>query len=308
MNSDSAVMVPPVNARRNWPGIVWIVGLHIGALFAPFTFTWSGLVVFGILYVIAGMGITVGYHRLLTHRSFHVSRPLEYLFTMCGLMANEGGPIRWVSNHRRHHTHSDEPGDPHSPKNGFWWSHMRWWSYDDEVADGPVENLHNVKDLVRDPVQRGFQRYHYMIPISAAFLVYFGGEWWSGSGVSWLVWGMFLRTVLVMHSTWFVNSAAHVWGYKNFETKDDSRNLWWVAALTFGEGWHNNHHAHQRSARHGLRWWEVDVSYGFIRMLSFFGLANHIHVAPTPKAKEGSRRSVWRVLRPHRNSSLRKVG
>ena len=130
------------------------------------------------------------------------------------------------------------------------------------------------------------------------------GVWIGGTHVHHLVWGIFLRTVFVMHSTWFVNSAAHVWGYKNFETGDDSRNLWWVAALTFGEGWHNNHHAHQRSARHGLRWWEVDVSYGFIRLLSFFGLAKHIHVAPTPKAKEGSRRSVWRVLRPRRNSSL----
>jgi fatty-acid desaturase len=301
MSVDTVSAVAPVRPRWNWAGVIWIGGLHIGALLAPFTFSWSGLVVFFTLYVIAGLGITVGYHRMLTHRSFHTFRPIEYLFTLFGLLANEGGPITWVANHRRHHTHSDEENDPHSPKvKGFWWAHVGWWATD-EVVDHS-----NVKDLTRDPVHRFFQRFHFVFPILAAIGLYFAGEWWGEVGLSWVVWGIFLRTIFVMHTTWLVNSAAHMWGYKNFETKDDSRNLWWVAALTFGEGWHNNHHAHQRSARHGLRWWEIDVSYMVIRGLSFFGLAKHIHVAPNPAAKEGSRWSVWRVLRPRRNSSLRK--
>ncbi|MCU0704366.1 MAG: fatty acid desaturase [Fimbriiglobus sp.] len=288
-----------------WPTTLWIGGLHLAALAAPFFFTWSGLVLFGVLYVLTGLGITLGYHRLLTHRSFHTIKPVEYLFTLFGVLANQEGPLGWASNHRKHHTHSDEDGDPHSPEHGFWWAHFGWLTRPERIDE--ERKLFNVKDLAKDPVLRFFERFHWVFPIVLGVVLYFLGELWSGSGVSWVLWGVAFRTVFVYHATWLVNSAAHKWGYRGFETTDKSRNLWWVAMLTFGEGWHNNHHAHQRSAAHGLRWWEVDVTYMIIRGMAWIGLARDIHVSPKPKAKPGSRKSVWRILWPKKGRRMRKV-
>lgn len=292
--------------------MVWIAGLHLAALAAPFFFTWSGLVVFGSLYVITGLGITLGYHRLLTHRSFQTNKVIEFLLTLSGVLANQDGPLTWVGTHRKHHTHSDEPEDPHSPEHGFWWAHFGWWMRP-EPRD-PNRTLFNVKDLARDPMHRMFERLHWLFPILLAGLLYAGGELWSwlgsgttlgsGSGLSWVLWGVAARTVFVYHATWLVNSAAHKWGYRGFNTSDKSRNLWWVALVTFGEGWHNNHHAHQRSAAHGLRWWEVDITYMIIRSMAWMGLARDIHVSPKPKAKPGSRKSVWRILWPKKGRRL----
>lgn len=282
--------------------MLWIAGLHLGACAAPFTFTWSGLVVFAALYVVTGLGITLGYHRLLTHRSFHTNRVVEFLLTLSGVLANQDGPLTWVGTHRKHHTHSDEPEDPHSPEHGFWWSHFGWWMRP-EPRD-TTRDFFNVKDLARDPMHRMFERFHWLFPILLAGVLYGLGELWSGSGLSWVVWGVAARTVFVYHATWLVNSAAHKWGYQGFETGDKSRNLWWVALVTFGEGWHNNHHAHQRSAAHGLRWWEVDITYMIIRGMAWLGLARDIHVSPKPKAKPGSRKSVWRVLWPKKGRRL----
>src|SRR5262249_35742087 len=123
------------------------------------------------------------------------------------------------------------------------------------------------------------------------------GELWDGVGLSWLIWGIFVRTTLLFHATWLVNSATHIWGYRNFETRDLSTNLWWVALLSLGEGWHNNHHAYQRSARHGLRWWEFDFTFLTIRALSLVGLAKEIHLAPSPKEPSAKR---YRILRPRK--------
>jgi stearoyl-CoA desaturase (delta-9 desaturase) len=296
----SSQPLPPSPAqekrRLGWASLLWIGGLHLAALAAPFVFTWSGLVVFAAMYVVTGLGITLGYHRLLTHRSFHTNRVVEYLLTLCGVLANQDGPLSWASTHRRHHTHSDDDGDPHSPAHGFWWSHVGWWLRPETVE--PDRQFFNVKDLARDPVMRLFERWHWVFPLLLAAVLYFLGEVWSGSGLSWVLWGVAARTVFVYHATWLVNSAAHKWGYQGFDTGDRSRNLWWVAVLTFGEGWHNNHHAHQRSAAHGLRWWEFDPTYLVIRAMAWMGLARDIHVSPKPKAKPGSRKSVWRILWP----------
>ena len=288
---------------------MWIAGLHLAACAAPFTFTWSGLVVFGILYVITGLGITLGYHRLLTHRSFHTNRVVEFLLTLSGVLANQDGPLTWVGTHRKHHTHSDEHDDPHSPEHGFWWSHFGWWMRP-EPRDAN-RDFFNVKDLARDPMHRMFERFHWLFPLLLAGVLYGLGELWSGqgqlgsgSGLSWVIWGVAARTVFVYHATWLVNSAAHTWGYQGFQTGDKSRNLWWVALVTFGEGWHNNHHAHQRSAAHGLRWWEFDITYMLIRSMAWLGLARDIHVSPKPKAKPGSRKSVWRILWPKKGRRL----
>jgi stearoyl-CoA desaturase (delta-9 desaturase) len=262
------------------------------------------LAVFGLLYLLTGLGITLGYHRLLTHRSFHTNKAAEYFWAVCGVLANESGPLQWAANHRRHHTHSDEHDDPHSPRHGFWWSHFGWLFREDPMSLREDQGFYNVKDLIRDRGLVFLQRYHWVFPVLLTMVLYAVGELWLGEGLSWVVWGVFFRTAFVYHATWLVNSATHVWGYRNFATGDRSRNLWWVAALTFGEGWHNNHHAHQRSARHGLRWWEIDVTYLVIRLMAWVGLARNIHVAPKPNAKPGSRRSVWRVLWPKKGRRL----
>ena len=210
------------------------------------------------------------YHRLLTHRSF-ATRPrwLEYVLTAIGCCASEGGAVGWVADHRKHHAHSDLDHDVHSPNRGFAWAHMLWWMTPDGTSYHTPEYLRKVGSRPvqgsRSPVD---ERYSLIFPILLFVALYVLG------GMSWLIWGGFVRTIFVLHTTWLVNSATHVWGYRTYETRDDSTNLWWVAVLTYGEGWHNNHHAFQTSSRHGFRWWEVDMTYVAIRVLSVVGIAH----------------------------------
>ncbi len=258
-----------------WPAVIWILFLHGAALFAfvPAYFSWSGVILCVFLHwVTGGIGITMTYHRLLTHRSFAV-RPswLEYVLTAIGCMASEGGAIGWVSDHRRHHAFSDEEFDVHTPKRGFGWAHMFWWMTPD------INSIHSdayyerwAPDLQGDRIHRFLDRWHIVFPIALFGVLYLAG------GLSWLIWGGFVRSVLVLHSTWLVNSATHVWGYRSHETRDNSTNLWWVAIITYGEGWHNNHHAFQTSARHGLAWWEIDMTYLAIKAMSLVGMAYNI--------------------------------
>ncbi len=254
--------------------------IQTGVVLAPFTFSWSGLGICLALYLATGFGITMGYHRLLTHRSFQTPRFVEYILTALGTLANQGGPLQWVAVHRIHHQHSDAEGDPHSPRDGVWWAHLLWWMPNSPTLDDPARYERYIPDLARDPVHRFFHRYHVLLPLALAGSLFGSGGLWGGVGLglSWLVWGMFVRTALLYHATWFVNSATHLWGYRNYRTRDHSTNLWWVALLTLGEGWHNNHHAFPRSARHGLRWWELDATYGLIRLLGLVGLVKQIHV------------------------------
>jgi len=267
--------------RINWPALIWIGGLHLGALlaFVPAFFSWSGLAVCLFLHwLTGGIGICMVYHRLLTHRSFAV-RPkwLEYILTAIGCCASEGGAIHWVADHRRHHAHSDDELDVHSPKHGFCWAHMFWWASPDFAAEHTdAYHARWAPDLMKDPVHRWLDRYHY------AFMILLAAGLFAVGGVSWLVWGVCVRTILVLHTTWLVNSATHIWGYRSHETRDHSTNLWWVALLTYGEGWHNNHHAFQTSARHGLRWWEIDMTYWAIRALTLVGIAHSVKL-PKPR-------------------------
>jgi stearoyl-CoA desaturase (delta-9 desaturase) len=255
---------------------------------APFTFSWSGLIVAAILYGAAGFGVTMGFHRLLTHRSFHTPKPIEYLLAVLGSLANQGGPIQWVAVHRIHHKHSDAEGDPHSPRDGLWWAHMFWWMPYIPALDDPAKYERFVPDLTRDRFHRVLQKYQIFLPVILSALLYTFGQLWGGLGLSWVIWGVFVRTTLLYHATWLVNSATHVWGYKTYRTRDDSTNLWWVALVSLGEGWHNNHHAFPRSARHGLRWWEVDPTWWGIRTLGWLRLARQIHLPGR----------VWRAARP----------
>lgn len=264
-----------------WGVLGWLGLMHVGALLAlnPAYFSWSGVVLCFLLHwLTGGIGICMTYHRLLTHRSF-VTRPkaLEYLLTIIGCCASEGGAIGWVADHRRHHAHSDTDDDAHTPRRSFGWAHMFWFMTPDVTSRHTPEYYKKwTPDLEADKVHVVLDKIHLLFPI-----LLFVGLYWAG-GMSWLVWGGFLRTVLVLHSTWLVNSATHVWGYRTHETRDDSTNLWWVALLTYGEGWHNNHHAYQTSARHGIAWWEIDMTYIAIKLMSYVGLVHTIKMPKIP--------------------------
>ncbi|WP_435015965.1 acyl-CoA desaturase [Tundrisphaera sp. TA3] len=275
-----------------WVPLAWIGFLHLGALLAfnPAWFSWPAVLLCVVLHwVTGGLGITLTYHRLLTHRSFQ-TRPkwLEYFLTIVAANASEGGPIGWVADHRRHHAHSDQDDDVHSPNRGFGWAHMFWWMTPDITSVHTPEYFQRwAPDLMRDPVHRFIDKYFIVFPILGAIALYAIG------GMPYLVWGFFVRSVLVLHATWLVNSATHIWGYRSHETRDSSTNLWWVALVTYGEGWHNNHHAFQTSARHGMRWWEVDTTWMTIRVMKMLGLATSVklpkltHAAPIARAKKG---------------------
>ena len=259
--------------KVKWSTLLTIGLIHLGVLFAPWTFSWKALGVALFLYWLTGcLGITLGYHRLFTHRSFESHKIVIYPLAIVGALAGQAGPISWVANHRKHHQFADKPGDPHSPRDSFFWSHMGWLFKRSEMDD-PANYKKYAPDLERDPFLRFVDRTHWILVLLLAVALYVWG------GFSFLVWGISVRMVLLYHSTWFVNSATHKWGYKTFKVNDDSRNLWWVSLLAFGEGWHNNHHAFQSSARHGLRWWEFDLTYLTIRILALFGLAKQIKVA-----------------------------
>jgi len=277
-------MTKPQSAGIAWPALIWIGLLHLGALMAfyPGFFTWQALLVCVIgHWVTGGLGITLTYHRLLTHRSFAVRpKALEYFLTILGCCASEGGAIGWVADHRRHHAFSDQEGDVHSPNRGFGWAHMFWWMTPDITSvHTPEYYARWAPDLMKDPVHRFLDKYFIIFPILSAVALYAIG------GMPWLVWGFFVRSVTVLHATWLVNSATHIWGYRTFETRDKSTNLWWVALVTFGEGWHNNHHAFQTSARHGMRWWEIDTTYMLIKCMSFVGIAYNLKL---PKLGRGA--------------------
>lgn len=269
--------------RLKYIHICVVAALHLIALAAPFTFSWTGLLLCLILFYATGAcGITLCYHRLLTHHSYKTFRPIRYFLTFLGTASLQGGPISWVATHRLHHQLSDEEDDPHSPTASFLWSHMLWIFYRLPGYERYKELRNYAKDLDKERCMRFFEKFDWPINVvfsAAIFCVGAAVGGWS-LGISWLVWGVALRIVLVWHSTWLVNSASHVWGYRNYKTADNSRNLWWVALITFGEGWHNNHHADQRSASHGHRWYEFDVTYFTIRIMEWFGLAKEV-VKPT---------------------------
>jgi stearoyl-CoA desaturase (delta-9 desaturase) len=262
---------------------------HLVALLAvlPWFFSWTGLVLTIVgVYVFGGLGINLCYHRLLTHRGLTCPKWLEYCFAILGVCSMQDTPGRWVAVHRRHHEYSDKQEDPHSPLVNFLWGHVGWMLVDnrDLTRLGVYERY--AKDVLRDPFYRRLERtLLYPIIILTSWVVYFLGGIVAGLlsggsvadavqfGASLLIWGAFVRTVLVWHITWSVNSAAHLWGYRNYETGEQSRNNWVVAILTSGEGWHNNHHADPRSARHGHRRSEIDLIFTLIQILESVGLA-----------------------------------
>jgi fatty-acid desaturase len=262
------------NIGMNWSTTIAMVAFHIGAIAALFMFNWQAFAAAVFLYwMCTGLGISLGYHRLHTHRSFQVPLWLEYFFAVCGTLTLEGGPITWVAVHRIHHQKSDKPGDPHSPRDGKWWSHVGWIILGETLHNNTAAMSKYAPDLAKHRFYRWLNTWHW-VP-----MVLLGGILFAIGGWPMLTWAIFLRVVFGLHATWLVNSATHLWGSRRFATRDDSRNNWFVALITFGEGWHNNHHAHPTSARHGLAWYEFDISWISLKLMKWVGLAKSIRVA-----------------------------
>lgn len=291
--------------RVAWIDVAGLVVCHLVALlaFVPWFFSWTGVVLaFLGLYVFGTLGISLGFHRLLTHRGMVCPKPLEHAFVILGVCCLQDTPARWVATHRRHHQFSDKQSDPHSPLVNFLWAHMGWLVFKNRELTRLNICTRYARDVLRDPFYAQLERKRRWASIVLASWLVFpvGGiiaELLLGGtpgqavqfGLSLLIWGVFVRTVLVWHSTWAVNSVTHIWGYRNYETDESSRNNVIVGILSNGEGWHNNHHADPRSARHGHLWWELDVTWLTIRLLALLGLARrvrlpsaHLRPAATP--------------------------
>ncbi len=274
--------------RINWITTVVMGLFHVVAFLAvlPVFFSWKNVAAFFVMYFFAiNIGIGVAYHRLLTHRGFRTPKWVEYFVTACGTMALEGGPIFWVATHRVHHQNSDQEGDPHTPVDGTFWSHAGWILSGRAMHSETALLGRYAPDLTRDKGHVWLSKYHWVLLTLTGFgqmalgavLASPGHRLVGAAGM--LIWGTFLRVCVGLHSTWFVNSATHLYGARRFDTRDESRNNWWVAILTGGEGWHNNHHAHPVSARHGLAWYEFDINYYCIWLLSKAGLARKVQIA-----------------------------
>jgi stearoyl-CoA desaturase (delta-9 desaturase) len=233
--------------------------------------SWSAVALCLVLYFVRMFGLTAGYHRYFSHRSYKTSRAFQFLLAALACAATQKGPLWWAAHHRRHHRFSDQEGDVHSPvRSGFWWSHVGWilsTKYEETDFDG-------IKDFARYPELRWLNRWHLIPAIALAVSCYLIGGW------QYLVWGYVISTVMLYHGTFVINSLAHVWGNRRYETTDDSRNNFWLAIITGGEGWHNNHHHYMASVRQGFFWWEIDTSYYLLRLLSWFGIVWDLRLPP----------------------------
>ena len=244
--------------------VAFFIALHLGVLAVFWQTTWGAIGIAALLHLICGgFGICVGYHRLLTHRSFKTPKFMEYAMATAGSLSMQGGPIEWVALHRKHHQYSDKHGDPHSATEGFWWSHMLWVLHIPTREMWKVIRSRYTPDLQKQIFYRGLERVWLAGPIVLGVILYFLGGW------PWVVWGVCVRLVLTYHITWFVNSASHMWGYKNFASNDLATNCWWVALLSYG-----------------MKWWEIDFSYYFIRGLKAVGLAWDMYVPSREQMKD----------------------
>ncbi|MGD0963783.1 MAG: fatty acid desaturase [Candidatus Acidiferrales bacterium] len=272
MQIDDLGKKPAGKNEINWVTAIAMFLFHAGALAALLFFGWKPFLLGIFLYWVSGsLGIGMGYHRLLTHRGYKTPKWVEYLLTLCATLALEGGPIFWVATHRIHHQYSDKEGDPHSPIDGKWWAHMGWILMGKSMHHDTSTLARYVPDLAKDKFHVWITKFHYVPMIVVGLIILALG------GIQYVLWGIFFRTVLGLHSTWLVNSATHSWGSRRFVTRDLSTNSWWVAMFTWGEGWHNNHHAHPTSSRHGLAWYEVDLNWYGIWVLQKLGLAKQVY-------------------------------
>ena len=277
---------PMAQVKRGtpWVTILFMITIHLLAVVALLPRFWSLPAVISLLvlyWVTACLGVTIGYHRMLSHRAFRVPQWLERFFATCGALSCQHGPIDWVGLHRHHHKFSDTEVDHHSSLKGFWWSHMGWM-FAPIPAMAAVPRL--TGDLARDPYYRWLNNWFLVLQLPLALLLFWIGSVSGVGGWSLVLWGIPLRLVIVYHFTWLVNSATHLWGDTSHESGDQSKNNAWVAAFTFGEGWHNNHHAYPHSARHGFGP-QIDLTWQHIRLLRSLGLARQVRL---PAAQQGA--------------------
>lgn len=276
---------PAEDPRRvDWFRIIPFIGLHLaclGVLFVGVSAT--AIVVFALSYFLRMFAITAFYHRYFSHRTFRTSRPVQFLFALIGASATQRGPLWWAAHHRHHHRHADTDDDVHAPRHGFWWSHMGWFL----CRENFETRADQIPDLIRYPELRWLDRYDLLVPLIYAAALFGLGSLLNRlapgletGGWQLLVWGYFVSTVVLVHVTLTINSLAHIWGSRRYATRDDSRNNLFLALLTLGEGWHNNHHHFPGSARQGFYWWEVDISYYLLRMMSWLGLVSGLKPVP----------------------------
>jgi stearoyl-CoA desaturase (delta-9 desaturase) len=284
---DTAAEAPdePGDGRRiDWLRALPFVGLHLACLGV----FWVGvsptaLIVAAALYAIRLFAITGFYHRYFSHRTFRTSRAVQFAFALIGASSVQRGPLWWAAHHRNHHRHADTAADPHSPREGFWWSHVGWFLTRQRFRT----DLARVPDLAGYPELRWLDRYDTAVPVALAVALWIAGALLERhapslgvSGGQLLVWGFFVSTVVLFHVTVTINSLAHRYGRRRYDTADDSRNNLWLALLTFGEGWHNNHHFFPGSARQGFRWWEIDATWYGLRLLALLGLIRDLKPVP----------------------------
>ena len=284
---------PALSNRIDWLRALPFIALHLGCLGVVWvgvsaTAMWVALALYGVrMFAITGF-----YHRYFSHRTFKASRPVQFAFALLGASAAQRGPLWWAAHHRHHHVHADKPADPHSPRHGFWRSHVGWL-----LTRGAFRtDTSRIGDLLKFPELRWLDRYDTVVPLLLAIVLFVAGEalerWAPALGTSGpqlLVWGFFVSTVVLFHATVTINSLAHRMGSRRYATGDDSRNNWWLALLTFGEGWHNNHHFFPGSARQGFRWWEIDLTWYGLRGLQALRLVRDLKPVPAWVLAKGHR-------------------
>ncbi|CAN5507060.1 fatty acid desaturase [soil metagenome] len=262
----------------NWKNLFIVVTFHLLAIPALFMFSWQNVAAMLIgNWIVGSLGVGLGYHRLLTHRSFKAPKWLEYTLTIFGAMAIQDDAPKWVATHRIHHQFVETDKDPHSTIRGFFWAHIGWILRGTANDHDQATLKRYVPDLLKDKFHVLLAKYYFVPLIISAFVLFAIGGW------SMILWGVFARVVVGWHTTWFVNSLSHIFGKRRFDTNDDSTNNWFVALLTFGEGWHNNHHAYPSSARHGLKWYQFDMNWLTIRIFEKLGWAKQIRIPDVVK-------------------------
>jgi stearoyl-CoA desaturase (delta-9 desaturase) len=273
-------------ARRfDWARLLPFIGLHLGCLGVFWVgVSMTAVLVAAALYALRMFAITAFYHRYFSHNAFRTTRAAQFVFALLGASAVQRGPLWWASHHRHHHARSDREDDAHSPvQHGFLWSHIGWFLARENFA--PRRAL--VADLAHYPELRFLDRYDALVPLLLALLLYGAGEWCAGyapalatSGAQLVVWGFCISTAVLYQATFTINSLAHRFGSRRYATRDDSRNNPWLALLTFGEGWHNNHHHYPGAARQGFYWWEIDLTYAGLRLLALLGIVRDLRGVP----------------------------
>ena len=270
--------------KVDWVRILPFLLLHLACLGVLWTgWSWTAVGVAAVLYAVRMFSITAFYHRYFSHRTFSTSRPVQFVFAVLGNSSVQRGPLWWAAHHREHHQNSDTEDDPHSPiRRGFWWSHVGWITSKHNFST----RLERVRDLSKFPELCFLDRYDTLVPLLMFGALYGLGELLhlefpalGTSGWQLVVWGI-ISTCVLFHATFTINSLAHLWGTRRFQTDDHSRNNWFLAIVTFGEGWHNNHHHYQGSVRQGFRWWEYDFSYYALVVMSWLGLVWSLHPVP----------------------------